>query len=54
MAHEPVADVELDDLVFEGLSGVTRAMPMSRGNAPGGMWRRPGATRDLEARSSRG
>jgi methionine synthase II (cobalamin-independent) len=25
-------------LVFAGLSGVTRAMHMCRGNAPGGMW----------------
>jgi 5-methyltetrahydropteroyltriglutamate--homocysteine methyltransferase len=38
MAHELVADAELDNLVFEGLKGVTRAMHMCRGNAPGGMW----------------
>jgi 5-methyltetrahydropteroyltriglutamate--homocysteine methyltransferase len=38
MAHELVADAELDNLVFEGLEGVTRAMHMCRGNAPGGMW----------------
>jgi 5-methyltetrahydropteroyltriglutamate--homocysteine methyltransferase len=38
MAHELVADAELDNLVFEGLGGVTRAMHMCRGNAPGGMW----------------
>jgi 5-methyltetrahydropteroyltriglutamate--homocysteine methyltransferase len=38
MAHELVADAELDNLVFEGLDGVTRAMHMCRGNAPGGMW----------------
>jgi 5-methyltetrahydropteroyltriglutamate--homocysteine methyltransferase len=38
MAHELVADAELDNLVFEGLTGVTRAMHMCRGNAPGGMW----------------
>jgi len=25
-------------MVFEGLAGVTRAMHMCRGNAPGGMW----------------
>ena len=38
MAHELVADAEFDSMVFEGLSGVTRAMHMCRGNAPGGMW----------------
>jgi 5-methyltetrahydropteroyltriglutamate--homocysteine methyltransferase len=38
MAHELVTDAELDNLVFEGLEGVTRAMHMCRGNAPGGMW----------------
>src|SRR5262249_22588476 len=38
MAHELVADAELDNLVFDGLNGVTRAMHMCRGNAPGGMW----------------
>jgi 5-methyltetrahydropteroyltriglutamate--homocysteine methyltransferase len=38
MAHELRVDAELDNLVFEGLAGVTRAMHMCRGNAPGGMW----------------
>lgn len=38
MAHELVADAEFDSLVFEGLTGVTRAMHMCRGNAPFGMW----------------
>ena len=38
MAHELVADAELDNMVFEGLTGVTRAMHMCRGNAPFGMW----------------
>jgi 5-methyltetrahydropteroyltriglutamate--homocysteine methyltransferase len=38
MAHELAADAELDSMVFEGLTGVTRAMHMCRGNAPGGMW----------------
>ena len=38
MAHELVADAEFDSMVFEGLSGVKRAMRMCRGNAPGGMW----------------
>jgi methionine synthase II (cobalamin-independent) len=38
MAHELAADAEFDNMVFEGLGGVTRAMHMCRGNAPGGMW----------------
>ena len=38
MAQELVADAEFDSMVFEGLTGVTRAMHMCRGNAPGGMW----------------
>ena len=38
MTHELVADAEFDSMVFEGLTGVTRAMHMCRGNAPGGMW----------------
>jgi 5-methyltetrahydropteroyltriglutamate--homocysteine methyltransferase len=38
MAHELAADAEFDSMVFEGLAGVTRAMHMCRGNAPGGMW----------------
>lgn len=38
MAHELVADADFDNLVFAGLTGVTRAMHMCRGNAPGGMW----------------
>jgi 5-methyltetrahydropteroyltriglutamate--homocysteine methyltransferase len=38
MAHELVADAEFDNAVFDGLDGVTRAMHMCRGNAPGGMW----------------
>ena len=47
--HELVADAEFDSLVFEGLTGVTRAMHMCRGNAPGGMW---AATGGYEAISS--
>ena len=38
MAAELVADAEFDSMVFDGLTGVTRAMHMCRGNAPGGMW----------------
>jgi 5-methyltetrahydropteroyltriglutamate--homocysteine methyltransferase len=38
MAAELVADAEIDNMVFEGISGVTRAMHICRGNAPGGRW----------------
>jgi 5-methyltetrahydropteroyltriglutamate--homocysteine methyltransferase len=38
MAAELVADAEIDDSVFEGLRGVTRAIHICRGNAPGGRW----------------
>jgi 5-methyltetrahydropteroyltriglutamate--homocysteine methyltransferase len=38
MAKELVADVEIDDLVFAGVRGITRAMHICRGNAPGGRW----------------
>jgi 5-methyltetrahydropteroyltriglutamate--homocysteine methyltransferase len=49
MAQELVADAEFDNMVFDGLTGVTRAMHMCRGNAPGGMW---AATGGYEAISS--
>jgi 5-methyltetrahydropteroyltriglutamate--homocysteine methyltransferase len=32
------ADVEIDNSVFEGLTGVTRALHVCRGNGPGGSW----------------
>lgn len=38
MAHELLADADFDNAVFEGLSGVTRAMHVCRGNAPDGRW----------------
>lgn len=38
MAAELVADAEIDDTVFDGIGGVTRAIHMCRGNAPGGRW----------------
>ena len=38
MAAELVADAEIDDLVFAGVSGITTAMHVCRGNAPGGRW----------------
>jgi 5-methyltetrahydropteroyltriglutamate--homocysteine methyltransferase len=49
MAHELVADAEFDSMVFEGLTGVTRAMHICRGNAPGGMWAAAGGYEVISA-----
>ncbi|PYM17441.1 MAG: methionine synthase [Candidatus Rokuibacteriota bacterium] len=38
MAAELVADAEIDNRVFDGIGGVTRAIHVCRGNAPGGRW----------------
>ena len=38
MAAELVRDAEVDNTVFAGLGGVTRAIHICRGNAPGGRW----------------
>jgi 5-methyltetrahydropteroyltriglutamate--homocysteine methyltransferase len=38
MQAELIADAEIDDLVFAGIRGLTRAMHVCRGNAPGGRW----------------
>jgi 5-methyltetrahydropteroyltriglutamate--homocysteine methyltransferase len=38
MAAELVADAEIDNLAVEGVRGVTRAIHICRGNAPGGRW----------------
>ena len=38
MAAELVADAEIDNAVFDGVRGVTRAIHICRGNAPGGRW----------------
>ena len=38
MAAELVADAEIDDMVFAGIRGITRAIHVCRGNAPGGRW----------------
>jgi len=38
MAHELVADAEVDNEVFAGVRGITRAIHVCRGNAPGGRW----------------
>lgn len=33
-----IADAEIDNSVFEGVTGVTRALHVCRGNGPGGIW----------------
>jgi methionine synthase II (cobalamin-independent) len=33
-----IADAEIDNRVFEGISGITRALHICRGNGPGGIW----------------
>jgi methionine synthase II (cobalamin-independent) len=38
MAAELTADAEIDNLAMEGVRGVTRAIHICRGNAPGGRW----------------
>ena len=38
MTAELAADAEIDDLVFAGIRGITRAIHVCRGNAPGGRW----------------
>jgi 5-methyltetrahydropteroyltriglutamate--homocysteine methyltransferase len=38
MAAELIADAEIDNLAVEGVRGVTRAIHICRGNAPGGRW----------------
>jgi 5-methyltetrahydropteroyltriglutamate--homocysteine methyltransferase len=35
---ELIADAEIDNSVFEGIGGVTRALHVCRGNGPGGTW----------------
>ena len=36
--QELIEDAEIDNSVFDGLSGITRAIHLCRGNAPGGRW----------------
>jgi 5-methyltetrahydropteroyltriglutamate--homocysteine methyltransferase len=38
MSAELVADAEIDNLVFAGVGGITKAIHVCRGNAPGGRW----------------
>ncbi|MBV9577075.1 MAG: cobalamin-independent methionine synthase II family protein [Chloroflexi bacterium] len=35
---ELIADAEIDNSLFEGVKGVTRALHVCRGNGPGGIW----------------
>jgi methionine synthase II (cobalamin-independent) len=36
--RELAEDAEIDNSVFEGITGITRAIHLCRGNAPGGRW----------------
>ncbi len=38
MAKELIEDAEIDNSVFDGIAGVTRAIHLCRGNAPRGRW----------------
>jgi 5-methyltetrahydropteroyltriglutamate--homocysteine methyltransferase len=38
MSAELVADADIDNEVFAGITAITRAMHVCRGNAPGGRW----------------
>ncbi len=49
MAAELVADAEIDNAVFEGIGGVTRAIHICRGNAPGGRWLANGGYESIAA-----
>lgn len=35
---ELVADADIDNSLFDGISGITRALHVCRGNGPGGIW----------------
>jgi 5-methyltetrahydropteroyltriglutamate--homocysteine methyltransferase len=35
---ELIADAEIDNSLFDGINGVTRALHVCRGNGPGGIW----------------
>jgi 5-methyltetrahydropteroyltriglutamate--homocysteine methyltransferase len=39
---ETIFDAELDNSLFDGIDGVTRAVHICRGNGPGGMWHSAG------------
>jgi len=38
LTAELVADADIDNSLFDGISGVTRALHVCRGNGPGGIW----------------
>jgi 5-methyltetrahydropteroyltriglutamate--homocysteine methyltransferase len=38
LTAELIADADIDNSLFEGISGVTRALHVCRGNGPGGIW----------------
>src|SRR5262249_20874173 len=42
-----IADAEIDNSVFEGVRGVTRALHVCRGNGPGGIWSAAGGYETL-------
>jgi 5-methyltetrahydropteroyltriglutamate--homocysteine methyltransferase len=42
LAAELAFDAELDNSLFDGIEGVTRALHICRGNAPGGRWNATG------------
>jgi 5-methyltetrahydropteroyltriglutamate--homocysteine methyltransferase len=44
-----VADAEIDNLVYAGISGITRALHICRGNGPGGIWSAAGGYDRLAA-----
>jgi len=49
MAAELIADAEIDNTVFDGIAGVTRAIHICRGNAPGGRWLANGGYESIAA-----
>jgi 5-methyltetrahydropteroyltriglutamate--homocysteine methyltransferase len=49
MAAELVADAQIDDSLFDGVRGVTRAIHICRGNAPGGRWLADGGYESIAA-----
>jgi len=49
MAAELIADAEIDDMVFAGIRGITKAIHVCRGNAPGGRWLAHGGYESIAA-----
>lgn len=46
---ELMADADIDNSLFEGVSGVTRALHVCRGNGPGGIWSASGGYEPIAA-----